>query len=681
MNTVRHLQKNSKGVIVLIKKLHVTIAITALALALSFILYFVLEKKRDEADKLSNYISEIKINLHLLTMFYKPPTEKKQVEPKIRYKLIYNEIDVVELLESLGLHYRNDEILSKEILEIRVKFFKEEKYSSNKKYAETLAYIKEMETKFLETNYDFHVDMRYLANYFTFLQSGNQIISDENRGSSVFSNHLKNKILAVDSEIKSHLEEDRIRVVIMTVIILFLVTVIIFFTITQVRRMELLNLKVKKNNEMLEQNLKKRTKEIETEKNESEKLLKSLLIVQKRIFTLINNIDGCLYEYDLEKNKVSFISSGLKQIWGLTKEQVLGGDELRSSIYDGDREHYYLSLEEAINSNKTSNIEYRINNSNDELVWVREIATPLMSNTEPNKLACVCYNITAFKEAAIEKEKMKSELIQSQKLESVGQLAAGIAHEINTPAQFISDNLTFLQESVEEVLELFQAICERVDEDRDSAISRDLRALISNVDMPYLIREIPSALFQSHEGIISVSKIVRAMKDYAHPEKSFKSVNINMSIESTIIISSSEWKYVSVIEKLFDTNLPMIECVAGDINQVILNIIVNSAHSIEEKYHDSNEIKGKITVETKQLEDNIIIKVRDNGNGMTEDTRNKVFDQFFTTKEVGKGTGQGMSIAYRLIVEKHQGCIEIQSTVGIGSLFTVTLPLIQTRAT
>jgi signal transduction histidine kinase len=171
------------------------------------------------------------------------------------------------------------------------------------------------------------------------------------------------------------------------------------------------------------------------------------------------------------------------------------------------------------------------------------------------------------------------------------------------------------------------------------------------------------------------------MKDYAHPEKSFKSVNINMSIESTIIISSSEWKYVSVIEKLFDTNLPMIECVAGDINQVILNIIVNSAHSIEEKYHDSNEIKGKITVETKQLEDNIIIKVRDNGNGMTEDTRNKVFDQFFTTKEVGKGTGQGMSIAYRLIVEKHQGCIEIQSTVGIGSLFTVTLPLIQTRAT
>jgi signal transduction histidine kinase len=300
-----------------------------------------------------------------------------------------------------------------------------------------------------------------------------------------------------------------------------------------------------------------------------------------------------------------------------------------------------------------------------------------MSSGEPNKLACICYNITAFKEAGLEKEKMKKELAQAQKLESVGQLAAGIAHEINTPSQFISDNLTFLQESVGEVLELFQAISERIDKEGESAFADELKTLIGDVDMPYLAEEIPSALLQSYEGIMSVSKIIRAMKDYAHPEKEFKLVNINMSVESAIIVSRSEWKYFSKIEKIFDDSLPMVECVAGDISQVILNIIVNSAHSIAEKYSGSDEVEGKITIKTKKINDNVLIEIADNGGGMTEDVKNKVFDHFFTTKEVGKGTGQGLSIARRLIFEKYQGSIEVQSTVGVGSMFRIRLPVIQ----
>jgi PAS domain S-box-containing protein len=451
----------------------------------------------------------------------------------------------------------------------------------------------------------------------------------------------------------------------------------IFFAVYQIRRVRILNSKIKNDNENHEKAIKNRTRLIENEKQESENILKSLLVVQKRIFTLINNIEGCLYEYDLDTNKVSFISSGLEKIWGLTKDQVLDGDELRNSIYIEDREQYYFNLEKAINSSRTANIEYRINNNKGELVWVREIATPLMSSGEPNKLACICYNITAFKEAGLEKEKMKKELAQAQKLESVGQLAAGIAHEINTPSQFISDNLTFLQESVGEVLELFQAISERIDKEGESAFADDLKTLIGDVDMPYLAQEIPSALLQSYEGIISVSKIIRAMKDYAHPEKEFKLVNINMSVESAIIVSRSEWKYFSKIEKIFDEGLPMVECVAGDISQVILNIIVNSAHSIADKYSDSDEVEGKITIKTKKINDNVLIEIADNGGGMTEDVKNKVFDHFFTTKEVGKGTGQGLSIARRLIFEKYRGSIEVQSTVGVGSMFRIILPVIQ----
>jgi PAS domain S-box-containing protein len=712
-------QENVQGVIVLIKKLQVSTTIIIFALLLILLFYQSIDRYKSESKVLSDNLAELKASSKLLAVSDQQAISGKRIdyeslsEPKngyshnlsesvsdvnqdidvgiagsnndlkeIKENIIFHEVMVseiiaFELLHKLCFDYRDNKYFSKKINTLKAIALKEKKDNYKTDYSETIKSIKNIKSNDIESHQEFSMDIRYLMNSFISVGMSKKLFDEKKSKVLIISDNIKNKIYILEQNIKNNFNKERLYVIYPAIFFIFILAEIIFYSVYKIKCLKKLNSKRNRGKENNKKTIEGKEKVIVNEKIESENILKSLLVVQKRIFTLINNIEGCLYEYDLSTNKVSFISTGLEKIWGLTKDQVLGRDELRKSIYIEDRDQYYFSLKKAIDSSRTANIEYRINNNKGELVWVREIATPLISSGKPNKLACICYNITAFKEAGLEKEKMKKELAQAQKLESVGQLAAGIAHEINTPSQFISDNLTFLQEAVDEVLKLFQAIGERIDREDKSTLTDDLKTLINEVDMPYLVQEIPAALLQSYEGIISVSKIIRAMKDYSHPEKSFKLVNINMCIESTVLVSSSEWKYFSKIEKIFDDNLPLIECVASDINQVILNIIVNAAHSIEAKYNDCDHIEGKITVETIKMNGNVLIEITDNGNGMTEDERSKVFDHFFTTKEVGKGTGQGLSIAHRLIYEKHQGFIEVQSTPGVGSMFRITLPVIQ----
>lgn len=600
----------------------------------------------------------------------------KNIKGITLYDIKKSESVVFYLLDRLYDDYQDKKYLLKSIDTLKIKALNEKDNNLKTEYRETLKYAINIRNKYSRKNIMFDKDMGYLINNLTFIARSQLIINNEVSQQSIQYDDVQDGMTQVKIYIIDYLRKEQSRIFAASILFITLSIVTIFLAIDKIRRGYELNINTKKYKKTPNKIGSNKKINIENEKKKTENVFKSLVSVQKRMITLINNIEGCVYEYDLSAKKVTFVSSGLVKIWGLTRDQVLGGDRLRNSIHVEDRQQYYFNLEKAINANRTANIEYRISNSNGEFVWVREIATPLISKGESNKLASICYDVTAFKKAGLEKEKMKKELVQAQKLESVGQLAAGIAHEINTPSQFISDNLTFLQESVGEILELIKVVNERVDKEKRSAFTADLKTLIEAVDMSYLAKEIPSALLQSYEGIMSVSKIVRAMKDYAHPEQSFKLVNINMSVESTIIVSSSEWKYSSKIERIFDDNLPMVECVAGDINQVILNIIINAAHSITEKYNESNEISGKITVQTKKMKNNIVIEIADNGNGMTEDIQNKIFDHFFTTKDVGKGTGQGLSIAHRLIVEKHQGVIEVESTLGEGSIFRIVLPVV-----
>jgi len=278
-----------------------------------------------------------------------------------------------------------------------------------------------------------------------------------------------------------------------------------------------------------------------------------------------------------------------------------------------------------------------------------------------------------------ERRALEAQLHQAQKLESIGQLAAGIAHEINTPTQYIGDNAHFLQESFEGLARVIEQ-CRRLGEalKSGSQLREAAEAVLDamkEADAEFLLEEIPAAIRQSLEGVERVSKIVRSMKEFSHPGGEEKqAVDLNRAIESTLTISRNEWKYVADTETHLQPNLPLVMCLPGEINQVILNLVVNAAHAIGERVGDSGQ-KGKITVTTCGRDGWVEIRISDTGTGIPEAIRSKVFDPFFTTKPVGRGTGQGLAIAHSVIVEKHGGTITFETKEGHGTTFIIRLPV------
>ncbi|MDF7801748.1 response regulator [Pontiellaceae bacterium B1224] len=284
------------------------------------------------------------------------------------------------------------------------------------------------------------------------------------------------------------------------------------------------------------------------------------------------------------------------------------------------------------------------------------------------------------REAALKvRTKLEADLLHAQKLESVGQLASGIAHEINTPTQFVGDNIRFIQDSINDLFELqveqeklFEAA--RSGSVDESILNRVERAL-ETADMEYLREELPSAIEQSLEGIDRVATIVRAMKDFAHPGKTERSpANLNEAIQTTTIVARNKWKYVAELELKLDDNLPAVPCLLSEFNQVVLNLIVNAGDAIAERF-GTQEKTGLITITTTFDEKHAIIDISDNGGGIPEQVQSRIFDPFFTTKEVGKGSGQGLAIAQSVIVTKHQGELLFKTEPGESTTFTIKLPL------
>jgi len=277
-----------------------------------------------------------------------------------------------------------------------------------------------------------------------------------------------------------------------------------------------------------------------------------------------------------------------------------------------------------------------------------------------------------------EKEILQAQLLQAQKLESVGRLAAGIAHELNTPAQFISSNMDFLEES-------FQQLAPLLNQLRDilaagATPGQDccarLHAAFEVVDWEFLGEEIPLAIQQSKAGLERVTSIVKAMKEFAHLGGKEKiPASINRIVETTVTVARNEWKYVAELETDLDPELPLVPCLTDEMGQVILNILVNAAQAIGEQLGPNPEsAKGLITISTRTLEDGVELRIRDSGSGIPQAIRDRIFDPFFTTKEVGRGTGQGLAICRDVIVHKHGGTLTVESEEGSGSTFIITLP-------
>jgi signal transduction histidine kinase len=281
-----------------------------------------------------------------------------------------------------------------------------------------------------------------------------------------------------------------------------------------------------------------------------------------------------------------------------------------------------------------------------------------------------------------DQRRLENDLAQAQKLESVGRLAAGVAHEINTPVQFVSDSVHFVREAMDDLAGIVDKYRELRNATQNQAHDQAFVAAAAkaaeeaedDADLDYILENAPVALDRARDGLGRVAAIVRSMKEFAHPDrKEMAQVDINQAIASTLVIATNEYKYVAEIETGFDV-LPPLNCYAGEINQVVLNLIVNAAHAIADVVNGTAD-KGKIRVATRVLGEQIEIAISDTGKGIPVEVRSRIFDPFFTTKEVGKGTGQGLAIARNVVVDKHGGTLHFETEVGQGTTFYIRLPI------
>ena len=367
-------------------------------------------------------------------------------------------------------------------------------------------------------------------------------------------------------------------------------------------------------------------------------------------------------------------NSCAETVFGMNADEVKGKSILECDI-KWDRNKISKTLDyckEAERLSASGDIKYTRADGKEGFIAIT--ATPIPSDSS------VGGGFLLIGDDVTERRILEGQLTQAQKLESIGSLASGIAHEINTPAQFVGDNIHFLEGAFSDIKTLMAKYSRLFEANKNQTLSRELVSEIeseeSDADIEFLSKEIPKAIQSSLSGMERITTIVRAMNDYSHPGSKEKvPVDINTAINSTVTISRNEWKYVAEMKMDLDPSLGMIPCYPDEFNQVILNFITNAAYAIGKVVGDGSEKKGTITIQTKKEKDCAIISVKDTGSGIPDLIKDKVFDHFFTTKEVGRGTGQGLSISRSIIVDKHGGLISFKSREGKGTTFTIKLPL------
>ncbi len=356
-----------------------------------------------------------------------------------------------------------------------------------------------------------------------------------------------------------------------------------------------------------------------------------------------------------------------------SKEDALGSDWLQffpSSQHDELRERLARVLE----AGRVESFETTSPGPTGRMLSFSVHLGPLRDRDRIVGAVSVAKEITALR-------RHQTEFATARRLTAVGTLAAGVAHEINTPVQFVSDSIHFLRDAsrdVHAVLEKLQVVralaaAHAPREELDAALA-DAQRVEEEADLDYVFESAPKAFDRCVDGLTRVATIVRAMKEFAHPsQREMEPADLNHAIENTLTITRNEYKYVADLRTELG-DLPPVTCCVNDINQVILNLVVNAAHAIADRVQGSEQ-KGTITVRTTREGDHAVISICDTGNGIPESIADRVFEPFFRTKEVGRGTGQGLALAWDVITEKHRGELRFESEVGVGTTFFIRLPL------
>jgi len=372
---------------------------------------------------------------------------------------------------------------------------------------------------------------------------------------------------------------------------------------------------------------------------------------------------------------IEYVNPSFEKITGFSRDEVIGRDIglLRSEPFEPDArffEKMRATLEE-------------------KGVWRGRMVSRKKNGTQIQEEVCISplrdpegnvFNYVDIRRDITQELALQTQLSQAAKLEAVGQLAGGIAHEINTPIQYVGDNTRFLQDAFERIMQLLKAYERFYDAVHENgladAAASEVESARRDTDIGFFAEEVPQAVAQIMEGVQRITKIVQAMREFSHPGGEEKApVNLNEAIERTVTLSRNAWKYVADLETDLDPDLPHVMCFPNEINQVFLNIIVNAAQAIEEAGMKDTPEKAKITISTRTDGNWAEVRIADTGPGIPESIQTQVFTPFFTTKAVGKGTGQGLAISYAVVVEEHGGELRVESKPGKGAVFIIRLPV------
>ena len=413
-------------------------------------------------------------------------------------------------------------------------------------------------------------------------------------------------------------------------------------------------------------------------------------MAQARLKALLQAKDEVKKEHELIERLLSAMPSiliavdtnGIISLWndvaenvfGLSRRKVTGTSFASLSIsWDWDEINRALAESEAFHTSSMDHVKFKHNDGSDRFLGLT--INTVMEHGRYNGFLLVGADKTT-------RMQLENQLQMSQRMESMGELAAGIAHEINTPMQYIGDNVRFLKDGFHDMLQLISTYHLHMAAMKQEDISTSVQQITEvmqeaeeSADLEFLREEVPLAVAQTLEGIAHVSKIVGAMKELSHPGTGDKMpIDINKVIESAVTVSKNEWKYVADLDVTLDPQLPMIHALP-EINQVFLNIIINAAHAIADKQPDKNDEKGRIHIQTCHANDFVEIHISDSGSGIPADKLDKIFNPFFTTKEPGKGTGQGLAISHQIVCNRLGGQLTVKSEPGHGACFSIKLPL------
>jgi PAS domain S-box-containing protein len=422
----------------------------------------------------------------------------------------------------------------------------------------------------------------------------------------------------------------------------------------------------------------RRQLELETLKEKLESRLAArtseLMRSREQYRTLIESTQSVPWEMLPGSLRLSYVGPQALALLGYSFTEMTSEGFLARAFHREDRAEAIDLLEKLSADDAHGEVEARVVRADGRVLWLRAFASvTLDAHGEPMRRG-VFLDVTA-------RHVLEGELRAAQRLETVGRLAAGVAHEINTPVQFVSDSVQFVTDGVATLVTTVRSLQRLLDASPAEipALVSEIRAAGETDDTEYVLQNLPDALESSVEGLSRIAAIVRALKELSHPDRIQKrNVDLNSSIRSTLTVAGNEYREVADLVTELGV-LPPVACHAGEINQVIVNLVVNAAHAIADAGGGASR-RGTITVRSRWEGESVLVSVTDTGAGIPVHIRPKVFDPFFTTKDVGKGTGQGLSLARTIVVEKHGGELTFESELGRGTTFLVRLPISEQRS-